>query len=504
MPETGGRQVVRQFTNGGNTGPADLPRWVARRRGALRSRRIAHPSLRLPSMPTLLRRLPSIIGIFFCLLTVPLQAQSSIPIAPGPLLAGPIRFQFAIYYPAAPAKPPMASLREQLAAAGNTPRLLDALPDPPAAAVMTARLETDAKKNYAPPDLQMLQRFGRGLTLDEARQLQGARHALILDFAHPASLAPAALRASLVLAERLARDTRGLLWDEETREVFTPDEWRKRRLDGWDGDTPEVPRHIVIHAYQGDQWVRAITLGMAKFGLPDVVADNFSWSSNRAMGNLINLTAQALAEGAVVGPRGQLDIDVRAIRHPEVRRTHEAPGPKATGKAPLALVKGTWEDGDPRNRLVEIRFDRVAGPDRHARQDRLLDALFGSEEGRVIQAQHTKALLEASQAAAAKLPALRSDFARGLQPGEYIQVKAPFAVPEGGREWMWVEVTAWDGDTITGLLKNEPRSIPTLKAGQIVKVSQATVFDYIRHDASGREEGNETGKVLARQQDRRK
>ena len=102
----------------------------------------------------------------------------------------------------------------------------------------------------------------------------------------------------------------------------------------------------------------------------------------------------------------------------------------------------------------------------------------------------------ASRQAQAKLPALRAAFNKGLAPGEFIQVKAPFDTPEGGHEWMWVEVISWDGDKIKGLLKNEPFSIPTLHGGQTVEVSQAKVFDFIHRLADGTEEGNETGRLI--------
>jgi uncharacterized protein YegJ (DUF2314 family) len=86
-----------------------------------------------------------------------------------------------------------------------------------------------------------------------------------------------------------------------------------------------------------------------------------------------------------------------------------------------------------------------------------------------------------------------------MRTGEYIMVKAPFAAPDNGREWMWVEVTKWDDKEITGLLNNEPANIPTLHSGQIVKVKAADVFDYIRYDGKGNEEGNESGKLMAKQ-----
>lgn len=422
-------------------------------------------------------------------------AASQAPIPAGPLLEGPIHFEFAIYYPEQPTKQPMAVLKERMRASEGVLKLMTSMPDkPPAAAVLVATLTTNVQKEYRPPDLQMVQRFGRGLTREQAEVLQRAESALILDFAHPASMSIKALRTAGQLAEQVARDTNGLLWDEETREIFTPDEWHKRRLGSWSADTPEVLQHIVIHAYMSDKLVRAITLGMKKFGLPDVVVSDFSWSLNRPVGNLINLFAQAMVEGTVIETSGMYDLDLRSIKNSNIRQEQLATlKSNATAIAKLSLVKGTWEDGDPRNRLIEIRFDRYPGPDQHARQDVALGALFGSEDA-VQRVRHTNELLEASKTAKAKLPALREAFRRGLQPGEYILVKAPFATPDGGDEWMWVEVTSWDGDGISGLLKNEPANIPSLHGGQKVKVSQSQVFDYIRRGPDGRDEGNETGK----------
>jgi uncharacterized protein YegJ (DUF2314 family) len=428
------------------------------------------------------------------------QAQSSEVFPAGSPSTGPIRYQFAVYYLSAPPKQPLEVLQSQLRAAAVAPELVESLPDQPKAALVHARLDTTVQQDYAPPSMEMLQRFGRGLTREQAIALQSSQHALLLDFAHPQSLSLAAYRSSLVLTEKLARDTRGLIWDEETREVFSPDEWHLRRLETWDGEIPDVQRHTVIHAYKGDQLVRAITLGMAKFGLPDVVVNDFSWSTNRSMGNLVNLLAQAMVEGAAVGPQGLYDLDVRAIRHAAARQS-QLDTLKANGAAvaKLVLVKGTPDEGDPQNRLVEIRFDRAEGPDHYARQEALLGSLFGSEDS-VKRIDHTAELLAASEAAKAKLPALQKAFRAGLQPGEYLLLKAPFKTPGGGHEWMWVEVTAWSGDEIRGLLKNEPFDIPALHAGQMVKVSQAEVFDYIRRAPEGQQEGNETSKIIERMQ----
>ena len=91
---------------------------------------------------------------------------------------------------------------------------------------------------------------------------------------------------------------------------------------------------------------------------------------------------------------------------------------------------------------------------------------------------------------------LRKQFAEGLEPGEYILVKAPFKTPEGGNEWMWIEVTEWSGNNIRGVLNNEPFYVPSLHSGQIVEIRQEDVFDYIRRHPDGTQEGNETGEII--------
>lgn len=427
-------------------------------------------------------------------------AQAAVDVVPaGPLLSTKaIAYQFAVYLPEKPPAPPMEALRQALKATAGAPTLTQKLDEPPKNAVVMATLNEKVATTYAPPDADQVQRFGRGLSKEQAAALARSRSALIMDFAHPSAQRMSAYRSSLLIAEQVARATGGLLWDEETREVFTPDAWHARRLESWERDVPDVMQQIVIHAYRGERQVRAISLGMGKFGAPDVVIDNFPWSSNAQMGNLINAMAQLSVEGASIGANGQFDLDFAALRHPRIRDALQKQLlPNAKAKAPLLLVKGTPEEGDPRNRLIEIRFDRASGKDDGARQDALLGALYGSKDG-ISRITHNEALEAASQAAKAKLPGLRDAFNKGLAPGAFIMVKAPFATPSGGREWMWVEVSAWQGDAITGLLKNEPADIPDLHGGQTVKVSQRDVFDYLLRDASGRSEGNETAKIIAK------
>ncbi|MFA6903465.1 MAG: DUF2314 domain-containing protein [Gallionellaceae bacterium] len=358
----------------------------------------------------------------------------------------------------------------------------------------------NVKEKYAPPDINSLKYFGRGLTHAQAQAVQKSQQAYILDFGYPRSEVWSGLRAAYEIAESVARETGGLLWDEQTRELYTPDAWHKKRIASWQEAIPAISDHTTIHAYNAGEYVRAITLGMSKFGLPDVVIDDFSWSMNRSMGHLINLFCQAIAEGATITKHGEFDLDIRAIKNTKIRDSQiESLKPNATALALLSAKYGKAEEGDPDNRLISLAFSRYPGKDAHASQEKLLSSLFGWED-EVTYVKHNEELIAASNRAKALLPALQKAFAAGLAPGEFIQVKAPFAVPAGGQEWMWVEITSWQEDKIKGLLKNEPFNIPSLHGGQIVEIRQQDIFDYIRRHPDGKEEGNETGTIIQKMQ----
>lgn len=424
--------------------------------------------------------------------------QEAIPA--GALMDQSIRFQYAIYYLPSPLADPLVALQELLSKEKSPPTLVNELPDKPGKPVIYGHSVTEVQTKYAPPDTQSLQYFGRGLTRDQAEQLQKSRQVFIMEFAHDKEYTWEGLRMANEIAEAMVRETGGLVWDEMTREVFTPVEWNKKRIQTWTQDIPDVSDHTSIHAYKSDEYVRAITLGMAKFGLPDVVVEDLSWSLDRTAGHLINLFCQAMAEGAVIEKPGEYDLDIRRIQNSEVREAQITSLKRnATAVALLSLKKGEWEEGDPENRLIELGFDRYSGRDVHAKQAELFSSFFGSEDA-VTPVTHSEELLAASRKAKARLPALREEFLEGLDPGEFIQVKAPFKTPDGGQEWMWVEITTWEGDQIKGLLKNEPFNIPSLHGGQIVNVKQQDVFDYIRRYRDGRQEGNETGAIIQKMQ----
>ena len=409
-------------------------------------------------------------------------------------------YQYALYVLPDAEGDPVATVRRLVAEKYTGFSVVTEVDGPPTEPLLLLTMANDVQAAYAPPDMESIGYFGRGLSREQALAVQDSQQALIVDFAYPARLTPTAFPDALNLLAAIAAEHDTLIWDEATREIFTLDAWRERRIDTWNDGVPSSEDHTTIHAYRNGDYVRAITLGMAKFGLPDIVVNDFGWSNNRSVGSLINLVTQTLIEGGDFNDDFSLDIDINAIKNDEVRESLLASLlDNAEARLRLPFKPEDPEEGDPENFLLEVRFDTEPGVSIHEQQEILLGKLFGSEDS-ITYVDHDEELLAASEAARAKLPQLRTDFNAGLAPGEFIYVKAPFTTTDGGNEWMWVEVIQWEDKAIRGLLQNDPFHVPELKAGAEVAVDMDEVFDYIRQFADGTGEGNETGRIMQRAQ----
>ncbi len=374
------------------------------------------------------------------------------------------------------------------------------LPDKTNGPSVAVSLERELADSYPVPGIQHLSYFGRGISKVQAESIQESKLALIIDIAYPLGTSAERLKASSASLFEIAKTYGGLIWDSETRELFSHQRWNEDRIKSWNQGVPNVEKHTVIHAYNNDGGVRAITLGMAKFGLPDIVVNNFSWSLNRSVGNLVNLVAQSVVEGSALTDRGTLKLNISALKDTQYKQgLISTLKDNAEPKLEIMIGEGKWEEGDPNNYLIELLFENIKGDSLSEKQERLISSLFGWED-EISYVKHNKLIQEASERAKGKLSGLEKDFNNGLSPGEFIQLKAPFKTPEGGNEWMWVEVLSWKGNAITGLLKNEPHNIPGLRGGAEVVVVQNEIFDYIRNYPDGNSEGNETGKLIMKYQ----
>ncbi|MEE8409753.1 MAG: DUF2314 domain-containing protein [Myxococcota bacterium] len=419
------------------------------------------------------------------------------PVPAGELISEKVEMWFAIYHldkqKKSPAKVATALVRKHFPSLQITDALADNASLP---AVLI--LEQDAR-DVPPPAPDRMKVVSHGLSEEQERKLQSADRVTSLHLvAAGGDSGLSAMRDLHRAALSLARKTNGIIYDEWLGELFTPEVWQEQRLAGWDGGLPYVPAHMVIHHYNDGPFNRSVTLGMAKFGLPDIVFEGFPRSSSRQVGNMVNLVAQTLAEKGGLEKPGRLTLEIGALANAALREElTEQTFANRKERAVVELTVGEFQEGDPHNRLIAIAFpgDRAG---LQQRQDALFVALFGSSD-EVSEVEHDDEILAASDRARKKLLGrLKKKFIAGLPPGERLLVKAPFKTPEDGNEWMWMEIVSWKGTQVNGILINDPYYIPGLESGAQVAAAEEVLFEYIHYLPDGSQEGNETGDIMSR------
>ena len=406
-------------------------------------------------------------------------------------------FQLAVYFP--PGPPP--SLNEDLRLALRASSGLRLVAKEPVGALSFGVVRTNllvlAQATYDPPPSSYLQHYGHGLSPPDIDRLQASTHALQILFTLPNPRQAAGHRDVHAFLATFARSTGGIIWDEETREAFTPDAWEARRALPDDEDTVNLLHQTVLNLDEGsDGLLRVVSLGMRKFGLPDIALDNLPRTQSRPGARVVNTVALALASGAPLDAQGRFTLRRDTIHPLSARKAvTDVVHTNANAEVVIELRPGRRQPGDPDNRLLEISLAPYFGSDETSRLAALLFAMFGGDSD-VRVSPDTPEYLAASQRARARLPEWRTRFQGGLRTGDILCVKKEFPTPDGQGERMWVEIIEWPEDgNIAGVLQNEPVKASDFQEGQQVRVRENEVIDVIHIHPDGSFEGNETGLI---------
>jgi len=207
------------------------------------------------------------------------------PVPAGSLLAEKTSFVFAVFHPEKPEDDPAKTVRDIILKRKLNVRLEPvANQDTQPPAVVVRRTDTDT---YPVPPEDLILYFGRGFSKEDVAQLNRARQVTTLWFLSSPDDFQKTLKEANLLALDFATSTTGFLWDEENRECFTLQAWRQRRIEAWKDRFPLMTDQIVLHAYNTGELNRAVTLGMAKFGLPDICIKDFPRAYVTGMATLI-------------------------------------------------------------------------------------------------------------------------------------------------------------------------------------------------------------------------
>lgn len=402
-------------------------------------------------------------------------------------------FSFALYLKTDKAPTPKSLIAQY---SKKYPMLALSESDNPAKTSTRVMVFENAQVNAPPPTTASLKYFGRGLNEADTERIEKANVVLALDFRLENVKNYELQLSATQLMSDLASDFNGYIWDDESRLMFTKNFWDTKILPSWEKNTVIVEKNIAIHQYQEGEMLRSITLGMKKFGLPDLVVQNAPRNSSKSVVNTINVLSQTILENPKQPFNGRIELSLNGLRDSTFKAS-QISGliSNGTGTGAIFLEKAKPDEGDPDNLILALKFGDSNKTDQTIKQYTFFDRFFGSED-QLVRVNHNQELEDASNAAKSKLPGLQAKFNKGLPPGAMLMLKVPFTTREGGNEWMWIEVIEWSDTKIRGILQNDPQQVPGLKAGQQVTTKKAKVFDYIYYHSDGTKEGNETGKIL--------
>ncbi len=455
-----------------------------------------------------MRKLLSLLGIGIVAIApgLSVRAEQQKP-QPGTIItAGDIRrhygfYSLVFYFSPKPAVPTEATARELIASRFPELPIItspESARKPPFIAIETERAPL---KNYPVPSASYFKYAGHGLSPEDIAAMQKTDLAFRIILITSTENIWNQTRRFTELALEFAEKADAFIWDSGTRECFSRRTWKEQRLDTWTDTIPRLPDQFTIHVYRVKEtnYVRAITLGLEKFALPDLVIQQMLGSETRSGGNLINVTAQLLAENPAVETPATYRVSLPSLKNESLRKNQSTNLLKgATQEARIALTAGRSEEGDPDNRLIELNFRHGDGRSADERRQATFVQIWGAADS-LVKITHDDEILAASERAKTKLPELQRRFDKGLAPGERILIKAPFARDDEGNEWMWVEVLKWPvAGKITGILQNNPYHVKKLRAGSRVLIKPEEVFDFMYYKADGTSEGNETGWLMER------
>ena len=211
--------------------------------------------------------------------------------------------------------------------------------------------------SFAPPTERQLTHFGRGLDATQRHLAAESKGVLVLGWKLDADPTLDRLREAQRLAFDVAQKVDGFVWDETTGQLFGLAAFKKLRIDGWDGAVPDVRQHILLHYETHEEQHRAVTFGMVKFGLPNLLVSDMLPGDVDRMTMLVETVAQLLVEGESPGTSGELAVNLKGIHHRAARRAIlAAAGADAQLHGRVGIIPAQAQKGDPENRLVELRF----------------------------------------------------------------------------------------------------------------------------------------------------
>ena len=340
-------------------------------------------------------------------------------------------------------------------------------------------IETQTGDDLILPPKDTIDTIAPALTPKERESVHRRRAAITVRVRGDVTKDQTAARALFAVSALLAQTLDGLVWDEVTRRIETAAQTKMRTIRTPLGASAFNPRAIVIQFYrQPDGTARLVTLGMGRYGSPDLSLRGCSMAAGAMLVDTINALASSIVDG-----QDALPLVAKGM----------------SGSVEFEVADADRVQGDPDDFVELVPVGGTKGESTREAWDAVVTKLFG-EAARSVEATFGKELEAAGAKARKELPAVLKRFAAG--EGELF-VWGPFVIPpderaDGGPddEWLWVKVASCDDRACTGALSNRPMYATNIASGRTTSMPRAKIADWQLRFPDGGVTGGETTKLL--------
>jgi hypothetical protein len=225
--------------------------------------------------------------------------------------------------------------------------------------------------DYPVPDGEPLD-DGAWITPAMRKSLVSSKRATVVDAVMPLHDDSLLSFSKVMLA--LVQATGGVLWDDDARDYFSPDDWKKRRVQSWEKSIAEVRAHFTVYVDAAEHTVDLKSGGLHHFGLPELALKSVPKTSQTWAIALLNLVAQTLLEARVPAMPGPLKVRLAAIKHRGMREDAQALLTEDASSEVGVILVGELDDTGP---VLEITF-----PGKGTREERVeagIKSLLGTQ-----------------------------------------------------------------------------------------------------------------------------
>jgi len=310
----------------------------------------------------------------------------------------------------------------------------------------------------------------RGLSAAERARVRTLPRVVVVHVVTPIGPRALALRAAIAAAAAIAREVRGVVWDQLLARFENARAFASHAVTApLASSVFRRDRVEVLYQPKGEGLVRVLTAGLSRWGAPDVEVAAVPTPVGPRMAEVVLAVAEAIAAGETTQPLMLSRSDLERARGEAYALDAGFPAPVSIE---VDVVTAHPENGDPNDFMARIVPPAGEGPIGYVD---LAERFFGP----VLAASPGDEVLRARrERAQTKLEEALGRWKARKGNGAKVRVLLPFAIPgNGGVESMWVEVTKVDARTVTGILADEPLGATDVKRGDEVTRPRTQVED---------------------------